>query len=171
MVLEAGGGGTPIAANATTVIELPTTGTSQTAAWLDLTLPPGVVGYAVLRQSVQGQPDQETVIPLNSVASQNADLLFDDIALTTIVALVNPGTASITVAATAYNDDGSQLGIGSLTIAARSKVASSLRSLDGLAGVAGSRGRVTFTASNGSLAALGLRVGAAAFSALPVNYR
>ena len=165
-----GSGGATLASNATLLIELSNTG-NLTSGWMDLTLPPGVVGYAVLRQSVQDQADQETVIPLNTVASQNADLIYDDTVLNTWVAIANPGTSSITVNATAYKDDGSQLGSASLTLGARGKSAVSLRTLDGLGGVAGTRGRVTLSTVTGSMAVMGLRVGAAAFPEIPVNYR
>ena len=159
-----------LAPNATTIIELPNSG-ALSSGWLDLTLPPGVVGYAVMRQSVSGQADQEAVVPLSTAASQIADLIFDETAYTTGVAISNPGTAAVTVSVATYGADGSSLGTASFTVAARSKMAMSLREISGLAGVAGSRGRATFTASSGAIAVLGIRFGGAAFTTIPVNYR
>ncbi|HEY3740687.1 MAG TPA: hypothetical protein VGL53_12625, partial [Bryobacteraceae bacterium] len=159
-----------IAANSTAIVELPNSG-DLTMAWLDLTLPSGVFGYAVLRQSIANQPDQETALPLNSEAGQNADLIYDDTAQTTAVAIANPGTSSIVVGATAYKEDGSQIGSGTLSLAALNKSAFALHQLEGLSGIAGTRGRVTFTAASGTFAILGVRFGATTFPALPVNYR
>lgn len=159
-----------LAPNSTTIIELPNSG-NLTNAWIDLTLPAGVVGYSVLRQSVANQADQEAVVPLNTVASQIADLTYDDTAFTTAVAVTNPGASSINVTATAYKSDGSQLGTASFTLAAHSKTSVALRNLSGLAAVSGTRGHVTFTTSSGSFALLGLRFGGAAFTTIPINYR
>ena len=149
---------------------MPNTGTLS-KGWLDLTLPLGVVGYIVLRQSATGQPDHEAVVPLSTVSSQLADLVFDGTSFTTGVAITNPGTASITVNITAYKSDGSQLGTGAVTLAARGKTSVPLSSIGGLSGITGSRGRATFTTASGSFALLGLRFGGVAFTTIPVNYR
>ena len=165
-----GGSQLTLGGNSTTAIELLGSAT-LVKGWLDLTLPPGVVGFAVLRQSLAGQPDQEALVPLSPVASQMADLIFDDTAFTTAVAIANPGAAPITLSATAYKDDGSVLGRGGATLPPRAKMSMALRDFAGLTGVSGARGRVTFTSTGGTFALLGLRFGSVAFTTIPVNYR
>jgi hypothetical protein len=164
------GGALQVGPNGTSVIEFPNSG-NLTQGWLSLTLPPGLVGYAVLRQSVPNQPDQETVLPFSAVASQNADMPYDDSTRTTTVAIANPGTAAIAVTATAYQADGTIVGTGSMSLAAMSQAAFALSGVSGLGGVSGTRGRVTFTTASGSFAVMGVRFGGLAFAAIPVNYR
>jgi len=76
-----------IAANSTSIVELPNSG-SLTNTWIDLTLPAGVAGYSVLRQSVANQRTRGCSA-LNTVASQ-IRLIYDDTAFTTAVAITIP---------------------------------------------------------------------------------
>ena len=67
----------------TVILEAPDTGGVNQEGWAEVTLPTGVTGYAVFRQTVPGRPDQEAVVPLTPEASLTADLTYDDILFTT----------------------------------------------------------------------------------------
>ena len=54
-----------LAAGASTVIEAPNVGHLK-QGYVSVTVPVGVTGYGVFRQSVAGIPDQEAVVPLSS---------------------------------------------------------------------------------------------------------
>jgi hypothetical protein len=138
--------------------------------WAETSLPQGVVGYAVFRQSVPGRADQEAVVPLTPESSQRADLVYDDTALTTSVAFLNPTNQQTTVTITAHDPDGSQIGTSQVTLAARSKQAMILKNMSGLSGVAGQRGWATFSVPNGAVSVLGLRSGTEAFTSIPVAH-
>jgi hypothetical protein len=133
--------------------------------------PPGVVGYAVFRQSVQGRADQEAIVSLVPESDGIADLIYDDRAYTTAFTLANPGKNQNTIKVTVYGADGSQIGFSQVMVGPASKTAAILRSLPGLAGIAGSRGRATFSSDSGPFSVLGLRFGAEAFTSIPVNQR
>jgi hypothetical protein len=130
-----------------------------------------VVGYAVFRQSVQGRADQEAMVSLVPESGRVADLIYDDTAYTTAFTLVNPGTNENTIKVTVYGVDGAQVGFSQVTLGPASKTAAILRSLPDLAGIAGSRGRATFSSDSGTFSVLGLRFGAEAFTSIPVNQR
>ena len=152
------------------ILEAPNTG-DLAQGWAEATLPSGVTGYAVFRQSVPGRADQEAVVPLTLESSQVADLTYDDTLLTTSVAFLNPSAQQALVTITTYASDGSQTGSSQVALAPRSKQAAILRNLPGLAGVIGNRGWATFTVSSGAISALGLRSSAQAFTSIPVTLR
>ena len=153
----------------TVILEAPNTG-NLVQGWAEASLPQGVVGYAVFRQSVPGRADQEAVVLLTPESSQMADLVYDDTALTTSVAFVNPSNQEVTVSVTAHGTDGSQIGTSQVTLTARSKQALILKSLDGLSGVTGKRGWATFSVSNGAVSVMGFRSGTEAFTTIPVAH-
>ena len=155
---------------ATVILEAPNTG-DLVQGWAEANLPAGVVGYAVFRQSIPGRADQEAVVPLTSESSQTSDLAYDDTTLTTSVAFVNPSQQQVTVTATIYASDGSQIGSGSILLSPRAKKAVLLRNLPGLSGAAGQRGWATFSAPSGAISILGLRAGTEAFTSIPVTQR
>lgn len=155
---------------ATVVLEAPNTG-DLVQGWAEATLPAGVVGYAVFRQSIPGRADQEAVVPLTPESSPTSDFAFDDVGLTTSIALVNPGNLPVTVTATIYASDGSRIGSGNLLLGARSKQAMLLRNLPGLSGAAGNRGWATFSVPSGAVSMVGLRAGTEAFTSIPVTQR
>jgi len=154
---------------ATVILEAPNTG-DLVQGWAEANLPQGVVGYAVFRQSVAGRADQEAVVPLTPESSQKADLVYDDTALTTSVAFLNPSNQGVTVSITAHGADGSQIGTSQVTLAARSKQAMILRNVSGLSGVAGRRGWATFSVSSGAVSVMGFRSGTVAFTTIPVAH-
>jgi hypothetical protein len=155
---------------ATAVLEAPNVG-ALVQGWVEATVPAGVIGYGVFRQSAAGRADQEAVVLLTPVSSQVADLIFDDTgALSTAVAFLNAGSQPAPVTITAYGVDGVQLGSTLMVLNPRSKQAVVLKDLSAMTGMAGKRGRVHFAASVGAVAVLGLRFGAEAFTSLPVTH-
>jgi hypothetical protein len=57
-----------LAPHATAILEAPNTG-NLNQGYATASLPGGVIGYGVFRQSVPGVPDQEAVVPLASSTS------------------------------------------------------------------------------------------------------
>lgn len=141
------------------------------SGWVEAKLPAGVSGYAVFRQSVTGRDDNEAVVLLSDDSKSAWTLVHDDAGLVTGVAVVNPGSSAVTVDYTARNAAGQQAGSGTLNLPARSKTVAVLRDLPGLSAIAGQRGAVEFRVTSGSLAVLGLRFGASAFTSIPAAER
>ncbi|WP_321473700.1 hypothetical protein [uncultured Paludibaculum sp.] len=150
----------------TAALETESTG-DLAQGWAEAALPSGVVGYGIFRQSVDGRADQEALVPLAEASTNPATVVYDDISLTTALAVANPSTASVDVTFTAYRNDGAQIGTGTITLAARAKVAVTLRSVSGLSGVAGTRGWVKISTQGTAISVLGLRFGAQAFTSIP----
>jgi hypothetical protein len=176
------GNGNPLSAaaigGASTMVNLPARGTSSiqfpnagplVQGYVSLTLPSGVTGYGVFRQSVPGTPDQEAVVPLSGVTHTTSTLLFDDTNnIVTGVAVVNLGSATA-VNATAYDSNGNVLGTSTIPLAPHGKTAAALQSL--IPATAGVLGSVDFTVTTGNVAALGLRFNGAAFTSIPTSDR
>ena len=174
--------GTPLSVpafpGATATINLPAYGTTMISAsstgglvqgYAAFTLPPGVFGYGVFRQSVPGQVDQEAVVPLSDATASSTMLTWDESALTTAVAVVNPASTAASVGVTLWDESGSGLGTASIDLPAHGKTALTLRSLAGLSGVPGRRGSARFEPSSGSVAVLGLRFNGLAFTSIPTT--
>jgi len=141
---------------------------SLSEGYAEFTLPPGVTGYGVFRQSVPGKVDQEAVCPFAPSTAMVSTLLFDDTnTLITGIAIVNPSAIAATVQATAYDDAGAELGSATIPLAAFSKTEAAVRTISGLSGVAGHSGKLVFTVSSGSVAVLGLRFNGVAFTSIP----
>lgn len=151
---------------ATTVIEAPNAG-SLSQGYVSVALPAGVTGYGVFRQSIQGQPDQEAVVPLSNTTSTVSTLSWDDTNFTTAVAIANPTAAPVTVAITLWDASGNIIGTAVLPLAAQSKTETVLHNLPGLAGMIGTRGSAAFVVPSGSVSVLGLRFDGAAFTSIP----
>jgi hypothetical protein len=101
-----------------------------------------------------------------------ADLIYDDTGpSTTAAAFVNSSNEPISVTIVVHGHDGAEIGSTQLVLAARSKQAAMLRSLPGLAAMAGNRGWAAFSVPNGVLAVVGLRFGEGAYTTVPVNHR
>ena len=154
-----------IAANGTAKIEATNVG-SLNQGYATFTLPVGVGGYGVFRQS-GGGPDQEAVVPFASSSGTSATLTWDDKNLTTGVAVANPSSSPATIAITARDASGATIGTSSLTLQALNHTAAVLDAFPGLSGVAGQSGSAQFTASAGNLAVLGLRFNGSAFTSIP----
>ncbi len=153
-------------ARGTAIIEAPNIG-GLSQGYVSLSLPDGVEGYGVFRQSGPGVPDQEAVVPLSSALSASATLIWDDTNFTTAVAIVNPSAVAATVTITVRNANGLVIGTPSVPLAAKSKVAKVLRDLLDPLAMIGNRGSADFTVTSGSVAVLGLRFGGAAFTSIP----
>jgi hypothetical protein len=155
-----------LAPHATAILEAPDAG-NLNQGYVTASLPGGVTGYGVFRQSVPGVPDQEAVVPLASATSTSSTLTWDDTAYTTGVAIANPSSVPVTVSINVWNSSGALIGTSSIALAAGAKMEAALRSISGLSGVVGNRGSAQFTVNSGDVAVLGLRFNGAAFTSIP----
>lgn len=155
---------------ATGVVELENNGELK-QGWVEVILPDGVTGYGVFRQTADGRADQEAVVQLVNETSMSAQLVYDDANFTTGLAIVNPSTARAQINIVAFNASGAQTGNATLALEPRARTAVTLRDLSGMAGVVGSRGYLSITASTGTIAVLGLRFGSAAFTSIPAVHK
>jgi hypothetical protein len=151
---------------ATVIIEAPNAGVLQ-QGYAFFTLPAGVTGYGIFRQSVPGIADQEVVVPLSGSSATTSTLIWDDTSYTTAASIVNPSGVTITVTVVVKNAAGNIIGAAALVLQPKNKTAAVLRNLPGLSGMAGSRGTATFSVTSGNLAVLGLRVDGSAFTSIP----
>jgi len=157
-----------LAAYGTAVIEAPNTG-SLVQGYAALTLPAGVFGYGVFRQSVPGQLDQEAVVPLSDATATSNTLIWDETNLITAVAIVNPSATANTVVVTLWDENGNTVGTSSIALPAYNKTALPLRNLPGLSGMVGKRGSAQFRVTTGNVAVLGLRFDELAFTSIPTT--
>jgi len=152
----------------TTIIEAPNVG-SLLQGYANFTLPGGVFGYGVFRQSIGGLPDQEAVVPLSVMNSSSSVLTWDETNFMTGVAVVNPSSASATIAVTVWDTTGKTIGTSSISLPSNGKTAMFLQTLPGLGGMVGKRGLAQFASSTGSVAILGLRFDGSAFTSIPAT--
>ena len=150
----------------TAVIEAPNVG-DLVEGYPTFTLPPGVFGYGVFRQSVPGQQDQEAVVPLSSAQATSTELTWDETAYTTAVAVVNPSSTAATVTVTLWDQAGNTIGTSTIALPPNSKTATVLKGLPGLSGMVGKRGSAQFKVTSGNVAVLGLRFDGGAFTSIP----
>jgi hypothetical protein len=155
-----------LAPHATAILEAPNTG-NLNEGYVTASLPAGVTGYGVFRQSIPGVPDQEAVVPLASSTSTSSTLTWDDTVYATGIAIANPSTVPVTVSMTVWNSSGALVGTSSIALAAGAKMAAFLRSISGLSGVIGNRVSAQFAVTSGSVAVLGLRFNGTAFTSIP----
>jgi hypothetical protein len=154
-----------IAAHGTAILEAPNSG-SLVEGYATFTLPSGVVGYGVFRQSVPGIPDQEAVVPFSS-SSASTTLTFDETSFTTGVAIVNPSATAVSVNISTWDSKGNSIGTAAVSLSPYNKTETALSSLPGLAGMTGNRGSAQFSVTGGALAVLGLRFNGSAFTSIP----
>ena len=157
-----------LAAHGTALIEAPNVG-SLVQGYAAFTLPAGVFGYGVFRQSVAGQADQEAVVPLSDTGANANTLTWDETTLVTAVAVVNPSSTAANVTVTLYDESGNTIGTSVIPLPPNGKTAAALRSLPGLDGMVGKRGSALFSVSAGSVAVLGLRFDGLAFTSIPTT--
>jgi hypothetical protein len=155
-----------LAPHATAILEAPNTG-NVNDGYVTASLPAGVTGYGIFRESISGFPDQEAVVPLASSTSTSSTLTWDDTVYATGVAIANPSTVPVTVAITIWSDSGSIIATSSMPLAPGAKTVAYLRGIPGLSGVVGNRGSAQFAVSSGSVAVLGLRFNGNAFTSIP----
>jgi hypothetical protein len=150
----------------TSFVELPNSGLLN-QGYAAFSLPPGVTGYGVFRQSLDGRPDQEAVVPLSSATATSATLIWDDTNLTTAVAIVNLSTDNV-VTVSLRDAQGRNLGNPSrVSVPPNGRVAVALRDLPGLGNLVGNRGSAEFTVTNGNVAVMGLRFRLTSFTSIP----
>jgi hypothetical protein len=157
-----------VPAQGTAIVEAPNTG-SLLEGYATFTLPPGVSGYGVFRQSVTGRADQEAVAPFATANATSSTLVWDDTNFVTAVAIVNSGPVAALISITLWDNNGNVVGTSALNLPAGQKTEAALRTLRGLSGMAGLRGRAKFEATSGSVAVLGLRFGGSAFTSIPAQ--
>jgi hypothetical protein len=102
----------------TVLLEVPNNG-SLTQGYVTATLPSGVIGYGIFRQSVSGRPDQEAVVPFSDRMSTSSTLIWDDANFSTAVAVVNPSSVPVVVSITVWNVFGNIIGTSSLSLGPR----------------------------------------------------
>jgi len=150
----------------TTIIEAPNVGPLN-QGYVSASLPGGVVGYGVFRQSIPGIADQEAVVPLSGVSATTSTLIWDDTTFATGVAVVNLSSASTSVSIVVRDSTGTNIGNASISLPAKGKKAFFLRDLPGLGAMTGKRGSANFTVAIGNIAVLGLRFNGSAITSIP----
>jgi hypothetical protein len=160
-----------LAAGASTVIEAPNVGDLQ-QGYVSVTLPLGVTGYGVFRQSISGKPDQEAVVPLSPTNTSNIPMVYDDTKYITGVAIANPSGAPTTVNITVMDNTGTVIATSSGVMPPFTKIEGLLRSLPApfasLSQIAGTQGTVRFSSTGGPVVVLGLRANGTALTSIPV---
>jgi P pilus assembly chaperone PapD len=159
-----------LAPRGTALLEVPNSGPLN-QGYVSVSMPLGVTGYGVFRQSVQVIADQEGVVPLSSASTTTSTLIWDDTAYVTSVAIVNPSSLFATVSIVVRDAIGATIGTSSVALPPMNKTAFILRSAPGLGAMAGNRGSADFTVSSGNVAVLGLRFNGAAFTSIPTADR
>ncbi len=160
-----------LGSRATTLVEAPNTG-NLVEGYVSALLPDTVTGYGVFRWAVQGQPDQEAVVPFSGSTSTTSTLIWDDKNLVTAVAIVNPSALATSVSITLRDMSGQNIiGTSSVALPPHGHTAAVLRNLAGLAGMAGQRGSADFVVSSGNVAVLGLRANGTALTSIPTTDR
>jgi hypothetical protein len=153
---------------ATTIIEAQNGGT-LIQGYATFSLPVGVNGYGIFRQTVTGRADQEALVGFKSSLATAISLTFDDTTLTSSVAIVNPSSVAANLTITAWDNNGNQLGTYTQTLPPGNKIENTLRALGALSGIVGFRGSALFTVSTGNVSVLGLRFSGSAFTSIPTT--
>lgn len=151
----------------TAIVELPNSG-SLVEGYAAFTMAPGVTGYGVFRQTVGGQ-SQEAVVPFATANANSSTIIWDETSYTTGVAIVNAGSAAAAISINVSDNNGNTIGTSTLHLAAHQKTEAVLRTLPGLSGMAGLRGKAVFSATSGNVAVLGLRANGSAFTSIPAT--
>lgn len=157
-----------LAAQGTAIVEAPNVG-SLLEGYAGFTLPAGVSGYGVFRQTVTGAQDQEAGVPFSNANASANTLIWDDTSYTTAVAIANPSPVPTTVSVVLRDNNGNPIGATSIAQPAGSKTETALRSLPGFSGMMGLRGSAQFTVSSGSVGVLGLRFNGSTFTSIPTT--
>jgi hypothetical protein len=155
---------------ATVVLEAPDRGPLVTG-WAEAVVPAGVIVHGVLRHTVSGRPDPETVLALTPVSSPTAVFIYDGArSSVTAAAILNPGSQPVLMTIAVYRDDGALVGLEQMPLQPRSKRAEILENLPGLAAMAGTRGRVLLSSPNRAVSVLALRLVEDVFASIPVSH-
>jgi hypothetical protein len=158
-----------IAANSTAIIEAQNSGAFG-QGFASFSLPAGVTGYGVFRQTVAGRADQEALVGFKNANQTAAGLTFDETnGLVTTIALLNSSTVATTVTITVYDNAGNTIGTALQAVPPGQKVAAQLDKLTNLGNMVGKRGSASFTVATGNVSVLALRFDNAAFTSIPTT--
>jgi Concanavalin A-like lectin/glucanases superfamily len=162
-----------LAAGASTVIEALNNVPDLRQGYVTVTLPAGVTGYGVFRQSISGKPDQEAVAPLFPANAGNVPMVYDETKYSTGVALANPSANPVTVNITVMDNTGTVIATSSGVLPPFTKIEGLLRSLPApftsLSQMAGTQGTVRFATTSGPVVVLGLRANGTALTSIPTQ--
>ena len=112
----------------TAIIEAPNSG-SLNQGYASVSLPIGVTGYGVFRQTTD-HGDQEAVVPLSGSTAMTNTLIFDDTGSNiTAVAVVNPSSVDATLTITVRDLQGAMLGTANVPLGAKTKLTKALRDI------------------------------------------
>lgn len=154
-----------LGARGTGVVDVPNLG-PLTQGSISIEAPDGVIGYGIFRQALQGVNPQEGVVPFSSSTSTGARVVFDDTDFVTAVAVLNPGSAAITVTVRARDANGAEIGTFTLNLNPKQREAFAVRDRPEMTLVQGKRGVLEFTSSGGPVSVLGLRFNQLAFTSI-----
>jgi hypothetical protein len=152
----------------TAIIEAQNAG-SLIQGYASFSLPVGVTGYGIFRQSVTGRFDQEALVGFKSALATATSLTWDDTDFTTSVAMANPSNVAATVSITAWDNNGNLIGMANQALMPGTKTEGVLSAFAGLGGMVGLRGTALFTVTTGNVAVLGLRFSGSAFTSIPTT--
>ncbi|MGD0617506.1 MAG: hypothetical protein ABSB67_07585, partial [Bryobacteraceae bacterium] len=113
--------------------------------------------------------DQEAVVPFTPANAVSSILVWDDTTYITAVAIANAGPIAATISITLRDNNGNVVGTSSVNLQPYQKTEATLRSLPGLSGMVGLRGRARLGATSGNVAVLGLRFNGSAFTSIPTT--
>jgi hypothetical protein len=151
------------------VVSIPSTG-SLTQGSIAIEAPDTVIGYGIFRQALQGVNAQEGVVPFSSSTSTGATIVFDETDFVTAVAVLNPGSAPVSVTVRARDASGAEIGTFTLNLNPKQREAFAVRDRPEMSLILGKRGVLEFSSSGGPVSVLGLRFNQLAFtSILPVE--
>jgi hypothetical protein len=146
-------------------VEVPTVG-PLTQGWVQVEAPEGVIGYGIFRQTLQGVNPQEGVVPFSSSSSTGAAVVFDETNYVTAVAVLNPGSAPVTVTVVGRDESGAEIGRFQLPLNPRQRLAFVVRERPEMTTMLGKRGVLEFSAAGGRVSVLGLRFNGLAFTSI-----
>jgi Concanavalin A-like lectin/glucanases superfamily len=157
-----------LAPGTSTVIEAPNLG-FLSQGYASFTPPPGVFGYGVFRQSLQGKPDQEAVVPFSAASTTTSTLLWDETGnLSTGIAIANPNAIAVTVNISVNKSDGSVIGTAVVPVGPNAHTAGLWSQPPfNITGTAGNRGTAVFSVTSGNVTVLGLRADGIALTSIP----
>ncbi len=151
------------------IATVPNPSASSVWGWADVLASGPINGFAILRSTPVNDKPSEATVPLQNSFPQSVTVPYDNTGGYVMgVALVNLGTGSANVQATAWDDSGNQLGaVMPISIPGSGHTAFVLT--DQLAATAGKRGIIEFQNPASGISGLGLRFSPAGpFTDVPV---
>jgi hypothetical protein len=144
----------PVASGATVFLHTLGTSSATSVGWAQAVVSPGIVAYAIFTQRLPGHTDQDGTAP-GGAGTERVLVPFDNTAgFITSVAMVNPASASETIAVNVEIETGA-ISQTSISLPAQGHTAFGLA--DQLPATIGHRGLVEFYIARGSLSMIALR--------------